>query len=122
MYLVGFDRLKLRCMLVSISINRGLLVESGSMQVMRSVPPRGSGWVRTSRDAHRLPTRYREVVLTCSIRRVNSGDNGLHIYVSDNCYVLLKTLNILLFCASYQSNSRYGGCQLTDPVPLTLVQ
>ena len=33
---------------------------------MKSVPPRGSGCVRTFRDAHRAPTRYREVVLTFS--------------------------------------------------------
>ena len=38
---------------------------------MRSVPPRGSGWVRSiafenlaSVHAHHLPTRYRVVVLT----------------------------------------------------------
>jgi len=31
---------------------------------MKSVPPRGSGWVRTVEKASHLPTRYREVVLT----------------------------------------------------------
>ena len=32
---------------------------------MRSVPPRGSGWVRGTSDCERMrPTRYREVVLT----------------------------------------------------------
>jgi len=36
------------------------------------------------RDAPRLPTRYREVVLTCTIGHLNLGDKGLHIYLSDN--------------------------------------
>jgi len=31
---------------------------------LRSVPLRGSGWVRNDRAALRLPTRYRVVVLT----------------------------------------------------------
>jgi len=31
---------------------------------MKSVPPRGSGWVRSSRATNSLPTRYRVVVLT----------------------------------------------------------
>ncbi len=62
------------------------------------------------------------MVLTCSIGHLNLGDNGLHIYVSDNCHVLLKTLSVLWFCTSSQSNSRYCCCQVTDPVPLTLGQ
>jgi hypothetical protein len=82
-----------------------LLLQSGSLRLSRSVPPRGSGWVRTSRDAHRLPTRYREVVLTCSIGQLKLGDNGLHIYVSDNGHVLWKTLSVLWFCTSSQPNS-----------------
>jgi hypothetical protein len=43
---------------------------------MGSVPLRGNGWVPTSRDMHRLPSRYREVVLTGSIEHLNLGDNG----------------------------------------------
>jgi len=36
---------------------------------MRSVPPRGSGWVRCVAGSQKIgfaPTRYREVVLTAS--------------------------------------------------------
>ena len=33
-------------------------------RVMKSVPPRGSGWVRASKALQGLATRYREVVLT----------------------------------------------------------
>jgi hypothetical protein len=33
----------------------------------KSVPSRGSRWVLTFRDAYRLPTRYREIVLTSSL-------------------------------------------------------
>jgi hypothetical protein len=83
-----------------------LLLQSGSLRLSRSVPPRGSGWVRTSRDAHRLPTRYREVVLTCFIGQLNLGDNRLHIYVSDNCHVLCKNLAFCGFALAINQNSR----------------
>jgi len=53
-----------------------------------------------------LPTRYREVVLTCSIGRLNLGDNGLHIYLSDNCYLLLENLSVFWFCTGNQANSK----------------
>ena len=33
---------------------------------------------------NRLFDVLREVVLTCSIGRLNLGDNGLHIYLTDN--------------------------------------
>jgi hypothetical protein len=52
------------------------------------------------------PTRYRAVVLTCSIGRLNLGDNGLHIYLSDNCDVLLENLSIFWFCTGNQANSK----------------
>src|ERR1700738_3001235 len=47
---------------------------------MRSVPHRGSGWVRTSRAAHRLPTRYRDVVLTSWDRGMNDGESEPSAY------------------------------------------
>jgi len=65
-----------------------------------------AGGSHTSRDALRLPTRYREVVLTCSIGRLNRGDKGLHIYLSDNCYVLWENLSVFWFCTGNQANSK----------------
>src|SRR6267142_6204451 len=47
---------------------------------MRSVPPRGSGWVRTSRTVHRLPTRYRDVVLTSWDRGMNDCESDPSVY------------------------------------------
>jgi len=41
-----------------------LLAISPASGPMRSVPPRGSGWVSKPEFKHRKPTRYREVVLT----------------------------------------------------------
>jgi hypothetical protein len=41
-----------------------MTLQEGVIKNMRSVPSRGSGWVRTSEDVNRIPTRYREVVLT----------------------------------------------------------
>jgi hypothetical protein len=40
------------------------MCDNSGPSVMKSVLPRGSGWVCTSQAAHRLPTRYRVVVLT----------------------------------------------------------
>src|SRR6267142_3562837 len=48
------------------------MCDNSGHSVMKSVPPRGSGWVRKSRTAHRLPTRYRVVVLTSSPRTDSS--------------------------------------------------
>ena len=36
----------------------------GSWRLMKSVPPRGSGWVNAAPSLRYRPTRYREVVLT----------------------------------------------------------
>ncbi len=46
---------------------------------------------RVKCDCEQGPTRHRVVVLTCSIGRLNLGDNGLHIYISDIGHALFKT-------------------------------
>jgi len=46
-----------------------LLLKSQNLTWTQSVPPRGSGWVRSlfgSQRVYDVPTRYREVVLTVS--------------------------------------------------------
>jgi len=54
---------------------------------MRSVSPRGSGWVCTSQVTHRSPTRYRVVLLTSLLYKWNRRcglDNGGQKLVSYN--------------------------------------
>jgi hypothetical protein len=61
------------------------MIISGSPKLiwMESVPPRGSGWVRSQRRQNCLgiihdfvPTRYREVVLTASKQRRGGTDSS----------------------------------------------
>jgi hypothetical protein len=46
---------------------------------MKSVPPRGSGWVSDTHLCSYGSTRYREVVLTSPTREVILGANGLDV-------------------------------------------
>ena len=64
----------------------------------------GSALSAMSRPVFRFsPTRCREVVLTCSRGRLDLGDDGLHIYVNDNCYLLLETSAFAGFALAIQT-------------------
>jgi len=66
------------------------------------LPGRGGG--ETQRPLQPLSA---VLLRTCSIGRLNLGGNGLlHLYLSDNCYVLWENLSVFWFCTGNQADSK----------------